>query len=119
MNVVGEGGEVTVVCGAKLRDWDERGCFDDAITHLVGSLDRGVDGIDDADEDGVVGLEELADDSLDTFLIWFAAHLEVETARLELKEIGPRRVIDVGAVCGVMVAAGAGVDPDALQVADG
>ena len=68
----------------------------------------------------MVRLEELGDDPQDAFLIWLAGHLEIETASLQFKEIGQQRsVVDVGAVCGVVVTARADVNADALPFAAG
>ncbi len=42
-------------------------CFEDAVAHMGGSFDGRIDGVDDADEDSVMRLEELAYDPQDAF----------------------------------------------------
>ena len=63
---------------------------------------------------------EFADDFEDALAVGLAGHLEVEAADVHLEEVGEEAgVVDVGAVGGVVIAAGADVDADLAALVGG
>lgn len=83
------------------------------IADLGWRFDCRVVGVDYADEDGVGRLEKLTDDLQDAFAVGLAGHLQVEAAYVQLEEVGQQEgVVDVGAVGGIVVGAGADVNAD-------
>ena len=81
---------------------------------------RGSIGSIDADEHPLVRLQVLADDLQDAGAVLLARQGDVEVPDLQLEQAGQQLgVIDVAAVGRVAVAAGAGVDADALAVLGG
>lgn len=93
------------------------GGFEETVFDLCGHFDFRVDGIDDSNEDGVVGFDDLLDGAEGAETVRLAGHLQVEAACRELKEIGEQRcIVYVGRVSRVVVAAGADVDADALTL---
>ena len=118
--VVAERREPAVVAGAQLPDRDVLGRLEDPVPDLLRRLDARVDRRDDADEDPLVRLHVLADDLQDADAVLLARQGDVEVPDLQLEQAGQQLgVIDVPAVGRVAVAAGAGVDADALAVLGG
>src|SRR5207302_11307643 len=90
---------------------DEFGGFQDAITYFFGCFDSRIDWVDHADEDFLVVLRVLLDDTEDPAAVLLARELDVEVPHVECEQAGEKlaivRMRAVGRVCG---AAGARVD---------
>jgi hypothetical protein len=111
--VIGEGSEAAVIGGSELCCGEEGCRFKDAVTDLKWGFNLRIDRVDDADEDGVIRLKELAYQLKDSFSVGFAGHLEVEASGVQLEEIRQQLgIIHVGAVGGVVIASGADVNSD-------
>src|SRR2546426_3351208 len=96
---------------------DEGSGFQHAITYFFGCFDSRIDRVDDTDEDSLVGLRVLLDDTEDPAAVLLARQLDIEVPDLELEQAGQELpVVHIRAMSRVFVAAGAGVDANTLPL---
>ncbi len=115
--VVGERREAAVVGRPELGERDVLGGEEDAIPDDLRRLHLRIDRVGDADEDALIRLQARGDLAEHRFRVALAGQLEVEGARVEIEQSGQQaRVVDVGAVGRVVVAAGARVHADPLAL---
>ena len=67
---------------------DVFGGFQDAITYFFGCFDSRIDRVDDTDEDSLVGLRVLLDDTEDPAAVLLARELDIEVPDVELEQAG-------------------------------
>ena len=85
---------------------DETGRLQHPVADLLGCLDAGTEGVDDADEDALAGAHALADESEHSLAIWLMGQLDKEGTGRELKQARQQFGInDVGTVGRVSVPA--------------
>src|SRR5882724_10587302 len=86
--IVAEGGETAVVTGSEPVDRDIFRRLEDTVSDLLWSLDPGVDGVDDSNEDPAVGRGMFLDDAEDSRPVGLARKLDVEGPGLQLEQHG-------------------------------
>src|SRR2546425_5312047 len=85
---ISERRESAVVRCTELSEQDEFGGFQDAIAYFFGRFDSRIDRVDHADEDSLVGLRVLLDDSEDPAAVLLARELDVEVSDVEFEQAG-------------------------------
>ena len=115
--VVAEGRKSAVVGGSELVHGNVLRRLDDAVPDLLGCLYVRIDRGNDADEHLLFRLQVFSDDLENPQPVLFSRQGDIEVVCLQLEQHGKQfRVIDVGAVRGVAVTTGAGVNPDPLAL---
>src|SRR5712692_5009037 len=109
--VVAEGREPAVVRRSKPVERDVLRCFEHAVPDLLRRLHPRVDRVDHADENPLARLDVLFHEAKRPAAVRLARALDVEVGDLQLEQRGQElRVVHVGAVRRVAIAARAGVD---------
>src|SRR5437868_7117153 len=112
--------ESAVVGRSELVERDVLRCLEDAVAHLLGRLDLGVDRVDHPDEDPLARLEVGTERLEHRRPVVLARELEVEASCSETQEAGQESgVVDVCAVSRIVVSAGAAVHADPMTFLGG
>ena len=113
-DIVAERGEAAIVGAAEPLRTQMLSRFQNALAHLLGSLDARVDGIGDADIDRLPGPPFARDDVQRPRAVRLARHLHEEAPGIDGEQVRQQLgIVDIGGMRRILVAAGAGMHPDA------
>src|SRR5450432_3288625 len=116
-SIISKGRETAIVGRSQRLQGNEFCRFEHAIAHLFRTFNFRIYGVRYTHEKHLTGLEQVSDRGEHSAARNFAGQLHIESADLQAKQFGQEtRVVHVGAMRGVMIAAGASMHPNPLAL---